>query len=392
MKKRLLKYLDKIYFSVIDYLFRKKSLNFILYVLIVFILTELTAISTSKSLIDFFNELKTEIHSKIFYWIIRILETIYVSGSYLSLVISIGLFILVFYLRRTELVEAKSGEKFKKVIDGLKKKNKEIYKALEQAQNNTELESRKKEEYRKFLDKINHTLQSENISKEELIKKVASKLKALIIYKSYEDQQKIIRDQIYSELGVVNISSGLSIIPPNRLNQKLSDAKLLNWFKKEVEKRIPDTYDYNFSIVAVVDLTKITAYKRLKPFRRINRTYLDKIRIEDLVSLREIESYLYTEKNISSKEIIETASVGFLIDSNLITTEDYEILKKNNDKIIAEINERLGSNNIRTTQFANIENSTLNSILSRYIENPEEITLSIKTNAQFWKDYFEKNI
>jgi hypothetical protein len=395
MNNRILKYLDKLYYSFIDYIFRKKSLNFTIYVLITFAIAELTAIGSGEGLSNFINELKTHYESGIIYWILRLIETFFVEGSKFVLGVTIVLIIIISFVRRSEISKASSGERFNLIINQLEKEKEETKKKLKKAKTSTKTEITKKEEYKKFLDKINYTLQEKNISKEELIKKVSSKLKAIILYKSYEEgpqTDKKIRDFVYPHLGVTNISSGMSIIPPNRLNQRLTDKQLLDWFKKEVEKNIPQEYDYNFPIVAVLDLTKITAYKRLKPYRRFNRTYLDKIRIEDLVSMRELESYLYREKNISSKEIIETPSIIFLIDNDLISTEDYENLKKQNEKIITEIKELIGVDNLETTQFANMTDENLNQILGKYIENPENITENIKKNSAFWRNYFNKKM
>ncbi len=389
------KYFDKLYFSFIDYLFRKKSLNFIIYVLIAFAIRELTAISAGEAIARFLSEVKQEYSESFIYWGLRLAEVLLVDGSHLVLGVTLFLILVVGYLRRTEISKASSGEKFKLIIEGLEEKKLLAEQKLEEVKTEAEIASLQKVEYKRFLDKINHTLQEKNISKEELLKKVSSKLKAIILYKSYEEGNqlnKLIRDNVYPELGAVNIASGLTIIPPDKINQKLSEKRILEWFKNQVESKVPENYDYNFPIIAVVDLTKITAYKRLKPFRRINRTYLDKIRIEDLISLRELESYLYQEKNISSKEVIEIASVGFLIDSDLITTEEYERIKKDNSKIISEIHNLVGVDQLKTTQFANLEDATLNAVLSKYVSNINEVILSIKNNAQFWKEYFDRKL
>ena len=127
----------------------------------------------------------------------------------------------------------------------MKKDKSKIKKSLKKSQKLSRLKEEKNEEYRKFLDKINFTLQEKNISKEELIKKISNKLKAIILYKSFEQgpqHDKKIRDGVYKTLGVQNISSGLSIIPPQRINQKLSEEQLLNWFHEELQNGIPGDY------------------------------------------------------------------------------------------------------------------------------------------------------
>lgn len=392
MKREYSKYFDKLFSSFIDWVFRKKSLNYILLVVVLFTLRELTAIGAGESITQFVEKVQKKNPEGWLYWLAEIGELVFGQGSYIVLIISLILILAIVLIKRTELIQATSGENFQSIIRSLEEKNKTQQgelKNLELSQEQLEL---KRNELTVFLDKVNDTLQSKNISKEELIQRMANKLKAILIYKSFENTPKTIRDKVYPDLGVQNVSSGLSIIPPQKLDQNLSDKRLIEWFKSEIDERLPDDYEFNFSLIAVVDLTKMSVYKKLEPYRRFNRTYLDKLRIEDLLSMREIESYLYREEKLSSKDIIEIPNITFLIDGHIVSKEEIEKLFKNNDTIIQAIKEKVGSQQLKTTDFATITDETIINAISNYVSDPEEVTQIIKSNSLFWKNYFEKKI
>ncbi|RZN79646.1 MAG: hypothetical protein EVB11_12390 [Winogradskyella sp.] len=386
------KYIDKIFNSLVDWIFRKKSLNYILGVVIFFTLRELTAIGRGEDIIEFFNTVQEKNEDGWIFWSCAIGKMIFGGGSYFVVGVVLLLIFAIFILKKTELIQANSGEKFDSIIKNLKEKNQNQKVELQDLELSQEELEFKKNELKKFLDKVNNTLQSKNISKEELIKRVTGKLKALLIYKSYELPPKTIRDEVYPALGVQNVSSGLSIIPPQKLNQKLSEEKLIEWFKSEINKRVPIDYEYNISLIAVVDLTKMSVYKKLEPYRRFNRTYLDKIRIEDLLTLREIESFLYKEEKLSSKEIIQIPNITFLIEDYNISKEEMESLFKYNDNILTEIKNTLGVATLVTTDFAVISPETIISSIDDYVAEPQNVAEIIIRNATFWKDYFERKI
>lgn len=386
------KYFEKIFNSLVDWIFRKKSLNYILTLIVAFTLRELTAIGAGEEIIEFLNTIQQNNEDSWIYWFCAIGKIVFGGGSYFVVRTALFLVLAIFILKRTELIQANSGVKFNSIIDNLKEKNKTQKTQLQNLEISQEELEFKKNELKKFLDKVNDTLQSKNISKEELIKRVTGKLKAILIYKSFELKPKTIRDEVYPALGVQNVSSGLSIIPPQKLNQKLSDQKLIEWFKSEVNKRIPADYEYNISLIAVVDLTKMSVYKKLEPYRRFKRTYLDKIRIEDLLSLREIESFLYQEEKLSSKEIIQIPNITFLIEDYNISKEEMVSLFKYNDNILTEIKETLGVTKLETTDFATITQGTIIPAIDNYVQDPEKVSEIIIRNAKFWKDYFDRKV
>jgi len=392
MKRDYQKYFNKLYNSFVDWVFRKKSLNYILLIIVVFTLKELTAINAGESITQFVENVQTKNPQGWIYWLAEIGELVFGQGSFTVLIISLILIFAIALLKRTELIQATSGEKFQSIIQGLEEKNKAQQGELENLELTKEQLDLKRNELKVFLDKVNDTLQSKNISKEELIKRMANKLKAILIYKSYENTQKTIRDEVYPDLGVQNVSSGLSIIPPQKLNQNLSDKKLIDWFKNEIDKRLPEDYEFNFSLIAVVDLTKMSVYKKLEPYRRFNRTYLDRLRIEDLLSMREIESYLYREEKLSSKDIIEIPNITFLIEDFRVSREEMEKLFKNNDTIIQSIKDQTDNQKLKTTDLATISDKTIVNAINNYVDNPEEVAQILKSNSLFWKNYFERKL
>ena len=392
MNRDYSKYFDKLYNSFIDWVFRKKSLNYILLVIVLFILRELTALGAGEAITQFVDDVQAKNPDRWIYWLAEIGELVFGQGSYTVLVISFILILAIVLLKRTELIQATSGEKFQSIIQGLEDKTEAQQGELENLELTQEQLELHRNELKVFLDKVNDTLQSKNISKEELIKRMANKLKAILIYKSFENTPKTIRDEIYPDLGVQNVSSGLSMIPPQKINQNLSDKKLIDWFKNEIDKRLPENYEFNFSLIAVVDLTKMSVYKKLEPYRRFNRTYLDKLRVEDLLSMREIESYLYREEKLSSKDIIEIPNITFLIEDYKVSREEMEKLFKNNDTIIQSIKDQIESEQLKTTDLATISDETIINAIKKYVANPEEVVQIIKSNSLFWKNYFEKKI
>lgn len=252
-----------------------------------------------------------------------------------------------------------------------------------------------KSELKKFLDKINETLQKENISKEELIKNISSSLKAIIFFKTSEDTSKkraLFLNHVYPNMGIISIRSGLSILPPKRVPQNLSNTKILEWFKKELEKRIPKDYEYNIPLISVINLNETKSFKRLESFRKIQFSYLDNIPIEEIAPAQEIINYLQKKKNLSPKDIIEMPNILFLVEDYFIKRTDLEILRRDNDKILDAIKKAIKSEEIKTTDLATVEEGLLSDILKKYVSEPEKIAKRIKDNAIFWKSYFEHRL
>ena len=286
-------------------------------------------------------------------------------------------------------------EKYENVISDYKKKYEDEVSKSKKLKAEKKVVKFEKTELKKFLDKINETLQKENISKEELIKNIASSLKAVIFFKTAEDiSQKrfLLRDQIYPEMGIISIRSGLAMLPPKRVPQDLSNIKIVEWFLNEIKSRLPEDYEYNMLVISVIDLNETRSFKFLQHFRRINFSYLDKIPVEELMSVSDVANYFEKKKHLASRDIIEIPNLVFLVEDYLISKSDLEKLKKNNNAILSEIKKEVGTEELKTTDFATIENSIVEKVLKKYTSSPTEIADRIKENSIFWKTYFENRL
>ena len=262
-------------------------------------------------------------------------------------------------------------------------------KKLESAKRKVSFE---KSELIKALEKINLTLQKENISKEELIRSVDSSLKAVIFFKTWEDTENkraLFQKKVYPSLGIVNIRSGLAMLPPRSIPQEKSNKEIIKWFIKKIVKEIPEDYEFSMPIISVIDIKKSDSFKRLKPFRRFQKSFLDFIPINELVPTNVAMNFLHQKKHLSSRDIIEIPNLIFLIEDYLISKEDYESIKKNNSKILSIIQKKVNSTELKTTDLATIEIESIKEALDKYVSDKDVIAERIKMNASFWKSYFE---
>ena len=216
----------------------------------------------------------------------------------------------------------------------------------------------------------------------------------MVLHKNAEDTtHHYIRDQFYPHIGAFYIHGGTCIIPPDKIDQQLSDKEILIWFETELRKFIPEDYKFNFSIVSVVDLkSTITLNQEMHPKSKYRLTYLDGLAIDQILSFRELESFLYSEKNISSRDIIDLPSLTFLADRESTTLTNFKKLADNNNEIIGSLKEKLDFNEIKTTDIALVELTDLKEVLADYMNDTESLSENIIENAKFWKNYFENKL
>lgn len=298
-------------------------------------------------------------------------------------------FLLSYYDNKTK-------KEYEKIIDDYRNRYEDEVNRSKKLQSEKEKLRFEKTEYRKFLDKINETLKRENISKSELMKGISSSLKAIVFFKTWEDtiqKRALFVDKAYPDIGVICIRSGLSILPPRRVPQEFSNKKIIKWFKKELEKRVPKGYEYNIAFITVINLIEATYFRRLGRIRERGQfSFLDKIPIEELLPAKEVINYLKKKKNLSPKDIIEIPNIVFLVEDYMITKSDYEKLKKNNEKIIKQIKKKTKSEELKTTDLASVDLKLMQTILRKYVSDSKKIAERVKSNASFWKDYFEHRL
>lgn len=176
--------------------------------------------------------------------------------------------------------------------------------------------------------------------------------------------------------------------------QDKSNDELIEWFKKQLEENIPPDYEYNIDFVTTVNLTDIKSFKRLgKQFERGHFNWLRNIPTEDIAPTDMIMNYLSVKKDISTRDIIEIPNLLFLIDDNLITPQDKEILKREGEKVIKDIKKYLRTKELKTTNLAHIDSKELTLILTdNGVKNPLIVSNMLIRNAKIWKLILDREL
>lgn len=312
--------------------------------------------------------------------------------SYVSFMV--GILGIVISLIQSDRNNAAKQE-YDKIIEDYKRKyEEELNKSKKIEQEKQDL-SFEKVELKKFLDKVNETLQRENISKEELIEKIDAPLKALILMKTSEDianKRFILRDKALPELGFKYFDKGIYVLPPTKTPSISTKKEIADWIKNKFKKYVGKDYEYIIQIAVIVDFREIFCEKNVAKFRKKGKTILDIFGAEDIIPTNQVIKYLKDKKNLSSKDIIELPNIVFLVEDYLIKKTDLEKLRKNNDEIINKIKKTIKCDEIKTTDLANIEKNTLSTVLKDYVSDTDLIADRIKENATFWKSYFEHRL
>jgi len=278
-------------------------------------------------------------------------------------------------------------EEYETIIQIYREQNKQLLEKYEEVKDEKTKESLEKQQLRKILDKINETLKKENISKEDLLEKLDSPLFTIIIQK-YNEPQKRIQSRLLS-LGFKTFGQGIYILPPVKADFIKKGFDLKKWIHKHILKGLPKDYKYIIKFAAIVDMRKMICDKQLVTKAQ---TYLDVLSIDDLMSPQQIINYLKTKRNISLKDIIELPNIAFLVEEYLTSRKDYEMLKRNNDKILSEIKREIKVDEIKTTDLGSIDEEKLSEILKKYVSEPEKIAKRIKMNSIFWRDVFSNKL
>ena len=276
---------------------------------------------------------------------------------------------------------------FETLFQIYKEQNKELIEKYKEVKDEKEKKSIEKKQLEKLLDKINETLQKENISKEDLIEKLDSPLFTILIQK-YNEPKKQIQNRLL-KLGFKTFGQGIYILPPVKANFIKRGFDLKRWLQRRILKDLPKDYKYIIKFAAVVDMRKMICDKQLVIKAQ---TYLDILSVEDLIQPHQIVTYLKSKRNISLRDVIELANISFLVEEYLVKKKDYKILKKNNDKILSEIKREMNMDEVKTTELGSIDEETLSKILEKYVSEPKKIAERIKENSIFWKNVFNNKL
>ncbi|MGC8580442.1 MAG: hypothetical protein ACP5MB_10360 [bacterium] len=235
---------------------------------------------------------------------------------------------------------------------------------------------------KKIVYKIDETLKSEKISKEDLIAKIKGGRYTILLQKHNEGPEKYIRGRLYS-LGFRHINSGIYILPPVKARElDISESfDISDWLKRVLLKGLPNDYKCMINFVSIIDLKNTAAHNNLV---KRSKTYLDVLAPEDLIEPEGLIAYLNDKKNISIKDVIQIPNLVFLLDESSVDKKDYEAVRKHNDEILMAIKKNVGSKEIITTDFATINENIIQDVLKAYVSNPGEISGMIIRNAKFW--------
>jgi enoyl reductase-like protein len=115
---------------------------------------------------------------------------------------------------------------------------------------------------------------------------------------------------------------------------------------------------------------------------------MESLDAEELITFSEGLTYLQKKKNLSIKDIIEVPNLFFLSDNTFLTLEKKKLLREKNEEIIKDLEKRY-EKEIFTTDFSEMDSKTLYEIIRRYVNITLEDVEIIKSNAQFWIDFFK---
>lgn len=91
-------YIAAFWSKFMDYIFRRKTLNSILFLVVVFTLKELAAISNGQEIAEFCQKLKSDNPDNLFYYVAIIIDLLFGKGSYIALGISLIIALLLMFL------------------------------------------------------------------------------------------------------------------------------------------------------------------------------------------------------------------------------------------------------------------------------------------------------
>lgn len=304
----------------------------------------------------------------------------------------IGIYISIF--SQNSFKDKKYKKELEETTNALIEKNREIKKLQKKSKNLERKKSDLKDEkleLEKILKRMNYTLKKENISKEELIEKIDTPLRMILLMKTSEDipnKRFILRDNALPELGFKYFDKGIYVLPPTKTPQLNNKKEIKSWLKDKLAKYIDKDYEYIIQMATVVDLRKIYFEKNVPEFRN-GLTIIDALSPEDLIPAYKVLKYLRDRKNISLFDILNIPSIPFLVNEGDCSRAEYERLRKNNDQIIDRISRLSKIKPIKTLDLATMDEKIIELALTRVVKNPDELTDIVKENAQFWKNYFE---
>ena len=212
----------------------------------------------------------------------------------------------------------------------------------------------------------------------DLIKKFRKPIYTLVLYKWYEESQRIIVNILRKDLGFEILGNGLYILPPSKLNypyEKPPEKKWIdNWFKNKIRKKLPDDYKYVFHLLALVNIRHIFSERR---FSKQDKTALE-VLTKDEVFLKHFLSTVEEEYK-STKEIMKEERISLLITEYCTDSERKKINEEN-----AKIMRKLNCKNL--LDVSTKTRREINNVIKNYCKRFFEVSDNIYENAQLLKD------
>jgi len=242
-------------------------------------------------------------------------------------------------------------------------------------------------------ERIIHTLQEENISKETLVEDYWRSLPVVLLsFAQQRDpegkERKFLREYLEENHSATHLTSFTWVIPPaevpERLKKKSNRNEIRDWLSEEVYEEYPG-HKAVIPFATVVDLKNIYSqsdYSEIEVedfYETIDRELgVDKIFSDDDFSR------LLASENVDLAEIIQSGRITFFVSKSLSTSE-LETIFEHQDEIQNALN------NPSLRELANdsmVED--LSDVLERYVEDSYDVARSAVEEAKIWNREFNE--
>jgi len=253
----------------------------------------------------------------------------------------------------------------------IEEKNKKIQR-LEQ------IRARQKQRYHTEEKRLIGSLKRRSIATEKLIEKYQRPLNTILI--SYASQYEEINGRtrkahfIKEELARYNskyLGGSDTLIPPTSVPKHLKTQKdLKRWFEREILK---GRY-CKVKFLVLFDLRRYAFWGTYLPYIQknpMNHTIGEVLSIEDVFTNEQID-------RLSISEIINSGDIAWLA-SAVISEKELDIILRNQKGIERAI----GNPSLRVLSDNSMKDSLVE-VLSKYIENADDVAKAIIDEARFW--------
>ncbi len=353
----------------------RKTLNFLLYTLIILIARELTNLTTELGpYFDYLIEKYPDLNDLLLDGL-KLLSFIFSKGSWITLLVYCLILIGVGFLKYQEINSVKN----KSLVVSLNKR-------IEKLENEkTGLSKSKEKEKRTFeseKSRIIESLKRQGVSTDKLIREYDKPLNAILI--SYSSQnvptqnggnkkEKFLRDELL-RYDIISLGGSDFLIPPNNVPEDLKTSEdLQKWFEEEILK---GRY-CKVKFLTLIDLKSKVFWKNYLPYeqkRPMNFTIGEKLSIDQVFTINDINQ-------IALGDIIKKGDILWLA-TTFLSAEQQSVLRRNQ----LGIEQALDNPSLIDMSKDNFKPRLIN-VLNNYFESDvEEISTRIISEAKYWKN------